>query len=319
MSTPPTLRKNPRAILALIIILAVLLRLAVALYLGDTTPPAKDETSYSVLAARLVSGHGYSFPTAWYPFSPANAPTSHWSFLYTAYAAAIYTLFGVHPLAVRLLTALLGGILLPLAVYFLARRAFPPPLTINPSQFTIHHSLPLLAAALAALYAYFILYGAMLMTETLFIICVVWSLERALALAQRIRSGFRLRLRDGVWLGVALGLATLFRQSILPWAGVVFLWLLWVDLRTACPEFSEGFKRLNLQIVLPLLAAGLTMLAFILPFTIRNYVVYGDFLLLNSNAGYAMYSAQHPLHGTGFQAYAAAPLPTDLHPLGQRI
>ena len=56
------------------------------------------------------------------------------------------------------------------------------------------------------------------------------------------------------------------------------------------------------------------MLLFILPFTIRNYVDYGDFLLLNSNAGYAMYSAQHPLHGTHFQAYAAAPLPTDLDP-----
>ena len=40
--------------------------------------------------------------------------------------------------------------------------------------------------------------------------------------------------------------------------------------------------------------------------------VYGDFLLLNSNAGYAMYSAQHPMHGTSFQEYAAAPLPEDL-------
>ncbi|MCP4166923.1 MAG: hypothetical protein GY759_13680, partial [Chloroflexi bacterium] len=112
--------------------------------------------------------------------------------------------------------------------------------------------LAVLLRLAVALYAYFILYGVMLMTETFFIICVLWSLERALALAQRIRSGFRLRLRDGIWLGVALGLATLFRQSILPWAGVVFLWLLWVDLRTARPEFSEGFKRLNLQIVFPL-------------------------------------------------------------------
>ena len=50
----------------------------------------------------------------------------------------------------------------------------------------------------------------------------------------------------------------------------------------------------------------------ILPFTIRNYQVYGRFLLLNSNAGYAMFSAQHPMHGTDFQEFAAAPLPEEL-------
>jgi len=54
------------------------------------------------------------------------------------------------------------------------------------------------------------------------------------------------------------------------------------------------------------------MLACIAPFTIRNYVVYDNFLLLNSNAGYAMYAAQHPAHGTSFQEYWAAPLPDDL-------
>lgn len=61
-----------------------------------------------------------------------------------------------------------------------------------------------------------------------------------------------------------------------------------------------------------LMIAGVVILACILPFTVRNYRVYGRFLLLNSNTGYAMYSAQHPLHGTSFQEYAAAPLPEDL-------
>jgi hypothetical protein len=61
-----------------------------------------------------------------------------------------------------------------------------------------------------------------------------------------------------------------------------------------------------------LVFAGVVIVGCVLPFTVRNYVVYGDFLLLNSNAGYAMYSAQHPMHGTSFQEYAAAPLPDDL-------
>jgi hypothetical protein len=67
---------------------------------------------------------------------------------------------------------------------------------------------------------------------------------------------------------------------------------------------------------LRLALAGLVIVAFILPFTVRNYRVYGDFLLLNSNAGYAMYSAQHPMHGSSFQEFAAAPLPEDLAALG---
>jgi hypothetical protein len=45
-------------------------------------------------------------------------------------------------------------------------------------------------------------------------------------------------------------------------------------------------------------------------------VAYDQFLLLNSNSGHAMYSAQHPLHGTRFQEFEAAPLPDDLRGQG---
>jgi hypothetical protein len=50
---------------------------------------------------------------------------------------------------------------------------------------------------------------------------------------------------------------------------------------------------------------------------LRNYSVYGQFLLLNSNAGYAMFSAQNPMHGTTFQEFEAAPMPTDLTGLNE--
>jgi hypothetical protein len=50
----------------------------------------------------------------------------------------------------------------------------------------------------------------------------------------------------------------------------------------------------------------------IAPWTYRNYRVYGQFLLLNSNTGYAMYSAQHPMHGTRFREFEGAPMPDDL-------
>jgi len=46
----------------LIIVAAILLCLAVALYRGDSTPSISDEISYSVLGMRLANGCGYSFP-----------------------------------------------------------------------------------------------------------------------------------------------------------------------------------------------------------------------------------------------------------------
>ena len=285
-------------ILLLIFAVAIVLRLGVALYLGNSTPVGKDETSYSVLAMRLVDGYGYSFPHGWYPgFVPANTPTSHWSFLYTAFVAGVYAASGFHPLAVRLVSAVLGGFLLPWMMYRLAHRVWPE-----------RENLALISAGLGAVYAYFVLFSAQLMTETFYISALLYSLERSLALMELLREGSWERRRavvTAVGLGVSLGVATLFRQAILPWAAVSFALLLWYGWKAG--HFRETF--------ITLLLAGVVLVAFILPFTIRNYMVYGDFMLLNSNAGYAMYSAQHPMHGTSFQAFTAAPLPEDLNPV----
>jgi hypothetical protein len=100
-------------------------------------------------------------------------------------------------------------------------------------------------------------------------------------------------------LGVSLGLAALLRQSILPWAAALALFLAWRGWRA----------RRARQTALALLGVAAIVAAFIVPFTLRNYLVYRQFLLLNSNAGYAMYSAQHPMHGINFREFDAAPVP----------
>ena len=104
-----------RRYLAAILALSVLLRLVVSLYLGDVVdapPLLTDQRSYHALGARLVERHGFSFERAWYPFTPADTPTAHWSYLYSLLIAAVYALFGPHPLAVRLVQSVLGGLLL---------------------------------------------------------------------------------------------------------------------------------------------------------------------------------------------------------------
>ncbi len=272
-----------------LLVISVSLRIFVAFFLGDHVPPpvnAPDETSYSYLASRLAAGYGYSFDRPWYPFGlPADTPTAHWSFLYTAFLGGVYFLFGVHPLAARIISAVLGGILLPWMVYRLALALFPG-----------RYRLATLSLAGSVFYGYFILFASRLMTETFFIIALLWVLRQTIVVKAAPN------LRNAMLLGVGLGVTALLRQSVLPCIFVFFAWLLWSAWR--CRRLKTMF--------IAIMVSGLMLVGFILPFTIRNYIVYDEFMLLNSNAGYVMYSAQHPMHGIDFQEHTAADIPIEL-------
>jgi hypothetical protein len=290
--------KKPAVILAVIILLAVVLRVGVALYLGneiDSPPLLTDQRSYDALGQRLITGHGFSFAVGWYPFTAPDTPTAHWSFLYSLYTATVYALFGPQPLIGRIVQAILGGLLLPWMVYRLNRRVFRAP-SIAP-KIAAHGLQPeylaLLAAGISTIYFYFVLYAATLMTETYYIVALLWSLDMALTLTEKATWPRALAF------GLSLGVATLLRQSILPWIVVLAIWLMWVGYRSGRVRRTIGSLAL----------AGGIVAAMIAPFTIRNYREYGQFLLLNSNAGYAMYSAQHPMHGTNFQEFIGVPIP----------
>jgi hypothetical protein len=49
-----------------------------------------------------------------------------------------------------------------------------------------------------------------------------------------------------------------------------------------------------------LLISGLVVVALIAPWTLRNYRAFGTFVPLNTNAGFAFYWGNHPIHGTHF-------------------
>lgn len=298
------MKRNTVGVLFAILGVSVVLRVAVAFYLGneiDAPPLLTDQRSYHALGERLITGHGFSFDRMWYPFTQADQPTAHWSFLYSLLIAAVYAVFGPNPLAARVVQAIVGGILLPLMVYRLTRRLyqFSPlnPLASKLAERGLNsENIALCAAGIAAIYFYFVLYAATLMTETFYMTALLWSLERSIAMAERTT------LKSSILLGISLSVAALLRQSILPWVAMLMIWLLWVGWRSGTLRRMLGATAL---------ATGLLILS-IIPFTIRNYSVYGRFLLLNSNAGYAMYSAQNPMHGTDFQAFVGVPIPDEL-------
>ena len=280
------LRKT-RGILIAIIVLAVLARIAAALIMGnnlDALPGIDDQYSYHMLAQRIITGHGFTVESDWWPLTRAGEPTAHWSYLYTLYLGAVYAIFGIQPLAARLIQALIVGIFWPLLTFKLGRRI-------------AGDTTGLIAAAWSAIYGYFAYYGAALMTEPFYITSLLWSLDLTLDLAEGKRS-----LRRWALLGLALAIAVLLRQLILifvPFALIYALELL-----------DFGKIKVNLSALKSRWAGPLVTLAIlalmIVPWTVRNYQAFGRFVLLNTNAGFAFFWANHPIYGTHFMGILPA-------------
>lgn len=279
--------KHDRQILFAILVVAVLLRSAVAFYLGDgleeTRGGTYDQISYDMLAQRLVQGHGFSFAVDSWPYARANQPTAFWSYLYTLFLAAIYAVFGYHPLVARLIQGVFVGVLMPWLAYRIGRRAFG----LRPG---------LIAAGLVAVYFYFVHYAASLMSEALYIVGILWVTDIGMRLAEswmttrRPRSGRIVRL--GLELGVAMAITLLLRQVVIGFFAVLVLWLLWLAIRHQVKHLA----------VAALVTTALTCLLLISPFVIRNYLVFGQLAMPNTNAGFTFFWSNHPIYGTRFEA-----------------
>jgi 4-amino-4-deoxy-L-arabinose transferase-like glycosyltransferase len=275
--------KRTNIILGLILVLAVVLRLAASLYLGDSVqslPGTADQLSYHNLAQRLLGGYGFTFGEPWWPFTAAGAPTAHWSYLYTFYVALVYLLFGPHALIVRLIQAVLVGVLHPYLAFWLGRRVFSTP-------------VGLFAAGLTAIYPYFIYYSATLMTEPFYIVAILAALCSVILLRDALQTDTGKRNRKvlvySLMLGIFLSITILLRQLFLLFIPVLFFWI-WM---------ANGW-RISRQFVTSILLTGALLVISVLPFTYYNYQRFHRFVLLNTNAGFAFFWANHPIYGTHF-------------------
>lgn len=273
--------------LLIIIAVSVVLRVGSALYQGsdvDSLPGVTDQITYHELAQRVLGGHGFSFATGWWPATRANSPTAHWSYLYTLFLSAVYAIFGVAPIAARILQALVVGVLHPLLAWRIGRRLFGPAIGIA-------------SAALTAVYLYFVFYAGALVTESLYLLAILWVLDLTTAIAftdndhQRAAS-----TAPWILLGLACAICVLLRQLFLLMVPAILAWLAWQLTRGRAgaatltpPAFAVRFAATTAVIVIC-----------ILPWTARNYRAFGEFVPLNTNAGFAFYWGNHPVHGTRF-------------------
>lgn len=276
--------------LPIIMILAVGARLGVALYQGNSVaalPGVFDQISYHKLALRVLQGDGFSFETGWWPATAAEQPTAHWSFLYTLFLSATYSLFGTNPVAPRIIQSLLTGILQPLLSWRIGRRLFGP-------------RAGLLSAALSAFYGYFVYYSGALVTEALYILAILWILDisTAVAVSSNHPKGQR-QLTPWILLGLASAAAVLLRQVFLLLLPLIVAWICYRLIRHHQSKGSS-WKEPILPLVYRLVLVGAILGSCILPCTIRNYRAFGHIVLVNTNAGFAFFWGNHPSHGTQF-------------------
>lgn len=272
-----------------IMLVSILLRLASAFYLGNNVvdlPGINDQISYDGLARRVIDGHGFSYAEGHWPATRAGEPTAHWSFLYTLYLALVYKLFGINPLIARLIQALITGIFHTVLAWRIGARLF-------------NRNVGVIAAIVSAFYIYFFYYAGALMTEAFYITGILWVFDVSLRIVAE-RSNPQADLRKLNWfqwteLGFAIGVTVLLRQVFLLFLPFLLLWLWWCDQGNSKNRWQMRWSALRGFLVVVLILALL-----ITPWTIRNYLVFDTFVLLNTNAGFAFYWGNHPIHGTSF-------------------
>lgn len=273
--------------LLLIIGLALLARVAAALFLGNTVSGmsgAQDEVSYSMLGHRFSEGFGLTFPSGWYPWIKAGDQQSYYSASISLFLAAIYAVFGYQPLAARLVMACLSTGVVAM-IYVLARRFFGT-------------AVGLVAAAIAAGYAYLVFYGVTLVTETPFILLLLLALEAAFRIVDRPTP-----LR---WLVFSIAVAgtILLRMAVLFVVVALVLWVFWRLVATR-PQSLR-------MLAIPITVIGLA----IAPFTIHNYQLWGRFLLLESQFGHVFWNGNHPDQREDFHNVEVFPIPADIFASG---
>ena len=267
-----------------IIFVSVLLRVVVAFFMGNEVvelPGIFDQVSYHNLAIRVLDGHGFTFGEQWWPITRAGEPTAHWSFPYTLYLVATYALFGVRPLAARILQAIIVGVLHPYITYRIGEKTFG-------------RNIGLIAATVTSLYIYYIYYGAALMTEPFYITSILFSLYFAMQLAEN--TDRKLDVKLGLALGISIGLTVILRQVFLLFVPFIFLWI-WI-------------ARFRLNRKLPIVSTVLSfalIFSFIIPITLYNYSRFDRFVLLNTNSGYAFFWGNNPIYGMKFIPILSTP------------
>lgn len=215
--------------------------------------PFGDAEGYLIQAEKILAGHGITGGRI-----PFQSP------LYPVFVAGIFAFFGKNFFVLRLIQIGLGA--LSCVLIYLITKALTPEEKI----------WPLLAALVAVFYGMFTFYDIELLAISLTFFSLNFSLW--LLLTSRARQNVMTLIFIVGLAGVSLGIAVLDRTNILLFVPFV-LWYLGNGLKVSGASWT--FK--------PMAAFLVGLFLVILPFTVNNYRLGKDFVLVSANAGVNFY------------------------------
>jgi len=232
------------------------------------TPLLLDEGNYLGIAESLYRGEGFREGTPW--LRPPGYPF---------FLATILGLSGGSRPAALFVQALLSVANIGVA-YALGREALARRADVSPAR---AKAVGLASAGLMAANPFVASQSSMFMAETLYMLLIsllFWAALRAMraweALPQLARSRKAVGLIALAGLIAAAGALT--RSQLLGFVPLLLAWLWWV--------LSREVRWRSIRPLLPIAIFLAVMLAAILPWTVRNYVRYQRFLLVETTGGY---------------------------------
>ena len=259
--------RRRRLALGVLVLAALGLRVA-AIFVLDSHHQAFTY-EHGEIAENLLAGRGFTVR-----FLGGEGPTSQQAPGYPFLLAAAYALLGTGPpalLAVQLLQAVAGALLV-LVTVLLAW-------TLLPDRPEIGWIAGVLAA-IAPPHIYMVTHLQV----------VTWA---ALGFTAMLALAFSPRVAQSRWglvaIGVTIGLTLLF-EPILALTTPVAAWGVWrANGRGACPG-GGSFRRAFAYTA----AVTAVAVAVVMPWTVRNYRVHGEFVFIKSTFGYAFWQANNP-------------------------
>lgn len=260
--------------LGILLACALLLRVVFLLLAGTSAPLTGDELAYQQIAANVVAGRGLVQTNN--PFFPGQILHAWQAPLYPLALAVTYLFAGTDPLFGRIFGVVVSTATVAL-VYDFAWRAFRERLEESDAR-----RVGLASAFLVAVYPGLLTNAHLLLSETLFTFFLLLAFDCAARAGGSHEAGMRLRWQIAA--GAAFGLAALTRGIAFYFIPFFAAWIGWRVWRRDRPRRAAAA------------AAAFTCaaLAVIAPYTLRNALVFHEFVLLETKGGVNLWLGNNP-------------------------
>ena len=263
--------KRTALLLALLVLIALGVRVAWSAWTQPVTPLLSDPEYYHATALSIAHGDGYSVAFSDEGFHSGGEPTALWPPGYSAFLAPAFALAGDRLWAAWAMNALVGALTV-VPVYAIGRRLFSP-------------TTGFVGAAMAAVLPSFVFWAPVLLSETLFtflfacaIAAIIHAFDRGEARPYRV-----------IAVGFLIGLGALVRGQALVLLPIAAIWWLLES-------------RQPMRAIQGVAASTIVALVMLTPWAMRNALVMDSPILLSANFGYNL-RVGHAPYSTGHYAF----------------